>query len=293
MKNITALALFALLSCSPVHGQIYAFHSEIQGIYWNPELTGWGFSFDVQKGVLFGAVYGYDNQGDATFYTLISEQPDDNNDLGFTGDVFLTNGNGTSTESVGTFAAGFGRNSGQPALSLTMDTPSLDLDDFLLIRFVFAEADEIGLLSGTQVRTWFGTADDTFDQNGTAWSFTNDRQLVDGANTIDVLDDAGNAGFALLTEAGTYAVFFPQGDGQTLTYDFDLLNDRGGQGISFTFDQQGNVVGEFRTMAANVVALDAASTKAGLIPLDLETRRAILGSYDQFLVNNPRTPPIR
>ncbi len=292
MKWIT-LALLAVLGASPAQAQIYAFHSEIQGIYWNPELPGWGFSFDVQKGTLFGAVYGYDNQGDATFYTLISAKADGNNGLDFAGDIFQTNEGGSSTENVGTFQAGFGRNSGQPALSLTMDTPSLDLNDFLLVRFIYAEADDVGLLSGTQVRTWFGTSADTFDQNGTAWSFANTRQQVDGANTVDVLDDAGNAGFALLSEAGTYAVFFPLANNQTLTYDFDLLNDRGGQGISFTMDDNGNMVGDFRTMAANVVALDESSTKEGLVPLDLATRRSILASYGQFLLNNPRNPPTR
>lgn len=44
-----ALAL-AALPIAPAPAQIHAFHAEIQGIYWNPELNGWGFSFDVQKG---------------------------------------------------------------------------------------------------------------------------------------------------------------------------------------------------------------------------------------------------
>ena len=102
MIHAVWLSLFLVaLPASQSTAQIYAFHSEIQGIYWNPELAGWGFSFDVQKGILFGAVYGYDTAGEPVFYTLISEKADGNAGLTFTGDVFLTRANGTSTEAVG------------------------------------------------------------------------------------------------------------------------------------------------------------------------------------------------
>ena len=107
------LAVLLLLGSGSSSAQIYAFHSEIQGIYWNPSLQGWGFSFDVQKGILFGAVFGYDNAGDPTFYTLISNKADGNAGLDFNGTVFQTSENGASTESVGTFELSFGRNPGR------------------------------------------------------------------------------------------------------------------------------------------------------------------------------------
>lgn len=283
------LGAVLVLSAPVSLAQTYHFHADIQGIYWNPELAGWGFSFDVQKGVLFGAVYGYDAAGEPTFYTLISEQATLGDNLDFTGQLFVTRANGSDTNAAGSFSASFGRNSGQPALSLTLQSPSLDLDEFLLIRFAYAEADRVSVLSGAQVKVWFGDQDNGENQNGDSWIFSNSRGQVDGQVTVDVADSAGNVGFALLGEAGTYAVFIPQPNSNTLTYDFDLLNSRGGQGIRFVFDEAGAAVGTTLNTAAIVVALDETSTKAPATGLAAAAKRSILNAYATYRTQNPRS----
>ncbi|MEM9529689.1 MAG: hypothetical protein AAGA23_02095 [Pseudomonadota bacterium] len=289
MIRKTLLAALLIVFTPMGVAQTYHFHADIQGIYWNPELAGWGFSFDVQKGVLFGAVYGYDDGGEPTFYTLISEQATLGDNLDFSGQLFVTRANGSDTNAAGTFSASFGRNNGQPALRITMQSPSLNLDDFVLIRFAYAEADRVSVLSGAQVKVWFGDQDNGQNQSGDSWIFSNNRGQVDGQVTVDVADSNGNIGFSLLSESGTYAVFFPQSGGNTLTYDFDLLNSRGGQGIRFVFDDAGAAVGAVLNTAAIVVALDESSTKAPQTGLSVAAKRSILNAYATYRQSNPRS----
>ncbi|MDJ0652672.1 MAG: hypothetical protein QNJ40_00850 [Xanthomonadales bacterium] len=288
-RRTTILASLLLMLSTSVNGQIYAFHSDIQGVYWNPSLAGWGFAFDVQKGILFGAVYGYDNQGEPVFYTLISEKADGNAGLTFQGDAFLTRENGSATSDVGQFTLQFGRTGGQPALAINMETPSLTLEDFPLIRFAYAEVGSLGMLSGAEVRTWYGQAGDSQNQNGTSWSIGNTRTQVEGRETLDVLNDQGETGFAALVETPTittYVIFFPINDSQALTYDFDLANARGGQGLRVVIDNQGTPVGDLETFASAVVQVDEASNKAGVNPVPVARRSEILTAFERYLELN-------
>ncbi len=278
--------MLAAFYAAPAPGQVHAFHAEIQGIYWNPELNGWGFSFDVQKGILFGAVFGYDSAGEPTFYTLISERNDGNAGLTFSGDVFQTTANGTASEDVGDFDLQFGRNGGQPALAIDMSSPSLQLDDFVLVRFSYAETDRLGVLGGAQIRTWLGSLSDPADQTGATWFVTENRSTIDAQPTIDLIDDSGTAGFAALVQTETittYVVFFPIDATQTLTFDFDLLNNRGGQGVRLVLDEQGNVVGDPGGFASAVVAVDAPASKAQFDPVPAVRRAEIIAAFTRYL----------
>ena len=126
-----------------------------------------------------------------------------------------------------------------------------------------------------------GTPTNAADQNGTNWSFSNDRTLVNGQVTIDVVDDQGASGFAALTETETittYVVFFPNAGAQTLTFDYDLLNGRGGQGVRLVIDDQGNSVAEVNTFSSAIVGVDELSNKEGFEPVSVARRAEILAA---------------
>ena len=170
-----------------------------------------------------------------------------------------------------------------------MDTPSLDLEDFPLNRFAFNELGSEGQLSGTQVRTWYGNAGDAQNQNGISWSIGNTRTQVQGRETVDILSDQGDSGFLGRVDTDTittYVAFFPIDVSQSLTYDLDLVNARGGQGLRVVIDNQGTHVGGTETFASSVVAVDEASNKAGLEPVPSSRRGEILAAFEQSLELN-------
>ncbi len=127
-------------------------HQFNQGIFWNPAvLPGWGFAIDVQKDILFGAIYGYDSNGDAVFITLIGTKTN-SRPVRFAGDVFITNDDGNSTQDIGSFNLAAFIVSGQIGAEIDISSTILSRQDLVLQRFQYAEADPLDVFAGGD---WF------------------------------------------------------------------------------------------------------------------------------------------
>ncbi len=262
MRLFSLLLLTIALLSNPAKAQQIEFHNDLQGVYWNPTITGWGFAMDFQKGILFGAIYGYNNDGTPVFYTIISAAPEPEGATTFTGDVFQTTDNGTTTTDVGDFEITFGSLAGQPGAALTMTTPSRDFDEVSIERFIYGEPERLAVMSNTQAFTYFGNPMTGADEDGKAWTFTSDFVSAQGIRTLDAFDALGNPGFAYFdATSNQFLVIFPAANNGAEYFEYNLTNNRGGRGIRGLIDSSGEFVGDPLNMASMFVANDPLQAK--------------------------------
>jgi hypothetical protein len=57
----------------PACDEIQTFHTPKNTIWWNPDLSGVGLSIEVQGDRVFGIYYGYNKEGQSTWYTFVGD----------------------------------------------------------------------------------------------------------------------------------------------------------------------------------------------------------------------------
>jgi hypothetical protein len=159
-------------------------HAFVEGVYWNPEdLPGWGFFTDIQENLFFGAVYGY-LDGESTFITLqgslASSFP-----MSYQGDAFFITDDGTTSTDVGDFNWMVGDTHASPSALLTLSSNILNVTDLDLVRFSYAESDEVDVMTGGNWNIIRRTSASTF---GDHYRITDERTVDDEVTYAKVMD---------------------------------------------------------------------------------------------------------
>ncbi|MEM9303751.1 MAG: hypothetical protein AAGE01_16645 [Pseudomonadota bacterium] len=234
-------ALILLLAAPLATAQSYVFHDQFKGIYATPELPGWGFAADIQKGILFVAVFGYDESGDEAFLTFISDKVPTDNIFSFAGAVFLTDSNGTRTEQVGTFTWNTIAIDGQPGASINVDSPFLEASNLRISRFGFVEDDPLDVMEGKTIGLLLTGplpgASIYATQLGNYVDFNRPRlAFEDGTPFLPGIGLGADisAGFLFDPNLGAYELLIVDGD-ETVAYRWTLVSHTSLQGTAFSF----------------------------------------------------------
>ena len=210
MRKVLLLGLMVVQLTA--HGQeeqpFYEAYPQLLGTFFTPEQPGWGWSSDIQRGILFSAAFGYDANGENRFLTMTSDPVSPQTPFTFTGSVFITTNNGATNENVGDFTWNYGTAGGQPAVQLSMESPYLMLDEQLLVRFGYTDVDPLSILSGRYIGLGFYIDNNSFLQTlgRTILIGTERMTMEDGTIALSAESLFGN-GVAFYNEvAGNYVV---------------------------------------------------------------------------------------
>ena len=203
MRAIFFVATFAISSAAfgQLSGSGYVFNQVIPGIYTLDGAPGWGIAIDVQKGVLFWALYGYDSDRaaassydhSADFLTGISDKQTATQARNFeyAGSIFRTDAPGflqqPSAENVGSFTMSLRKCNGQPCWDFAFESDIAACESpCTLRRFGYLDADPLSIASGAIFAFQVTNVDFIFDQAGGQVIFGNERLVVSGQTAIEV-----------------------------------------------------------------------------------------------------------
>ena len=210
MRKVLLLGFLVLhtMAFSQEQEAFYETHPQLLGTFFTPDQPGWGWSSDIQRGILFSAIFGYDAAGENRFLTMTSDPASPQSPFTFTGSVFLTTNNGSTNQNVGNFTWNFGSSGGQPAAQLSMESPYLTLDQQLLVRFGYVDADQLSVLSGRYVGLGFYIDNNSFLQTlgRTILIGTERMTMEDGTTALSASSLFGEGVAFYNAEAGNYVV---------------------------------------------------------------------------------------